>query len=140
MQNKEMKNIIFIRLFENEDLNEKIKEACRLNGVKTAVVLSGIGQIKSVKLGFFKNKGDYSPKEFNKPMEILSISGNVCRQNDEYLLHLHAVLGDENKIAIGGHLIEAKINITGEIVLLNTPIDVNRKLDTKTGLQALFLE
>ena len=131
MQSKEKKNIIFVRLFPGEDVNEQLKEACTLHDVKTAVVLSGIGQLKQVKLGYFKEKGDYTPETFNKPLEILSLSGNICKQNNNYILHLHAVLGDKKKNTIGGHFMEGKISITGEIVLLKTSINVYRKLNSK---------
>lgn len=140
MKSNEMNNIIFIRLFQDEDVNEQIKEACKLHDVKTAVVLSGIGQVKQVQLGYFKEKGDYTPETFNKPLEILSLSGNICKQNNDYLLHLHTVLGDNKKNTVGGHFMKGKISITGEIVLLKTSINIYRKLNNKTGLKALILE
>ena len=139
MQSKENKDIIFVRLFPNEDVNEQLKEACKLHNVKTAVVLSSIGQLKKAKLGYFKEKGDYSPEIFNKPLEILSLTGNICKQENDYILHLHAVLGDEKKNAIGGHFTEGIVSITGEIVLLKTNLDVQRKLNKKTGLKDLYL-
>ena len=108
--------------------------------METAVVLSGIGQIKHTILGYFKEKGDYNPESFNEPLEILSLSGNICKQNNDYILHLHTVLGDDKKKTYGGHLIEGIISITAEIVLLKTPIDLKRRLDNNTGLQALYLE
>jgi predicted DNA-binding protein with PD1-like motif len=140
MQSKLEKNIILIRLFEDEDIINQIKNACRTHNVKTAIVLSGIGQIKQVSIGYFKEKGNYDPKTYNKPLEILSLSGNICKQKNDYFLHLHIVLGDEEKKAFGGHLIEGKISVTGEIILLKTQIDIKRKLDKKTGLKALYLE
>jgi hypothetical protein len=140
MQSKEKKNIIFVRLFPGEDVNEQLKEACRLHDVKTAVVISGIGQLKNAQLGYFKEKGDYAPDNFDKPLEILSVTGNICKQEDDYILHLHAVLGDEKKNVIGGHFIEGKISITGEIVLIKTNLTVQRKLNKETGLKVLYLE
>jgi predicted DNA-binding protein with PD1-like motif len=140
MQSKENKNIIFIRLFPEEDVNEQLKEACRLYDVKTAVVISGIGQLKKVQLGYFKEKGNYTPENFDKPLELLSLTGNICKQENEIIPHLHVILGDEKKNAIGGHFINGKVSITGEIVLLKTNFIVNRKLDKKTGLKNLYLE
>ena len=139
MQSKEKKNIIFVRLFSNEDVNEQLKEACRRHDVKTVVVISGIGQLKKAQLGYFKEKGDYAQENFDKPLEILSLTGNICKQEDDYILHLHAVLGDGKKNAIGGHFIEGTVSVTGEIVLLKTNLDVQRKLDEKTGLKSLYL-
>ena len=140
MQSKEKDNIVFIRLFLDEDLNSKLKEVCQLHSVKSGVVLSGIGQIKNIKLGYFKEKGDYSPEIFDEPYELLSLTGNICEEDDDYILHLHAVIGDEKKNVIGGHFIEGKVEITCEIVLLKVDIDLKRKLDEKTGLKALYLE
>src|SRR4030043_249054 len=124
MQNKEKQDLIFIRLFKNENVNDKIKEACKVHDVKTAVVLSGIGQLKNVKLGYFKKKNDYTPELFNSPYELLTLTGNICHDEDGYQLHLHAVLGDKKKNAVGGHFIEGKVSITCEIILLKSNIDV----------------
>ena len=140
MQTLEKKNIIFLRLFPDENVNEKIKETCKKYNVKTAVVLSGIGQLKKTKLGYFKEKGDYFPEEYEKPLEILSLTGNICKEDDDYLLHLHIVLGNEKKNAIGGHFIEGTIGIIGEIVLLKTDIHIKREYDDETGLKTLVLE
>ena len=140
MQSKETKNIIFMRLFPNEEINEQIKKVCKIYNVKTAVVLSGIGQVKNVKLGYFKKKGDYSPETFEKPLEILSLTGNICKQGNEYIPHLHIVLGDEKKNSLGGHFIEGIISVTAEIVLLKTDVNAKRKIEEETGLQGLFLE
>jgi uncharacterized protein len=140
MQSKEKKNIVFIRLMPKENLIEKIKQACKKHDISSAVVLSGIGQLDKAELGYFKEKGNYSPEIFEKPLEILSISGNICKQEDEYLPHLHIVLGDEKKKALGGHLLNGTVSVTAEIVILKTNIDFKRELDENTGLQNMILE
>lgn len=140
MKSKEKNNLVFIRLFPEEEINEKIIEACKKHNVGTAVVLSGIGQLKKGKLGYFKSKGDYFPDIFEHPLELLSLSGNICRQKKEYILHLHTVLGDEKKKVKGGHLIEGIVSITAEIVLLKSDIDISRKYNDNTGLMNLDLE
>jgi predicted DNA-binding protein with PD1-like motif len=140
MQSKEKNNIIVIRLFPNEEVNDKLKEACKKHEVKTATILSGIGQLKDAKLGYFKNKGNYTPKSFDKPLEILSLTGNICKQDEDCILHIHAVLGDEEKKAIGGHFIEGTISVTAELILLKTDIDFKREMDKKTGLLNLYLK
>jgi len=140
MQSREKDKLVFIRLFPDEDVNEKLKEACKLHDIKNAVVLSGLGQLKEFKLGYFKEKNNYLPELFNRPHELLSLTGNICKQNNDYILHLHAVLGDENKKTIGGHLIEGKVEVTHEIVLLKTDIEVERRFEEETGLKGLFIE
>jgi len=140
MQSKEKDNVVFIRLFPDEDIHEKLKEACRLYDIKTAVVLSGLGQLKKIRLGYFKEKNNYVPEHFNKPHELLSLTGNICQQNEDYVLHLHAVLGDENKKTVGGHLLGGKVEITNEIVILKTDMSLKRRLEKITGLKGMFLE
>jgi len=140
MQSKEKDNTIFIRLFPDEDLHKNLKEVCKIHNVKNAVVISGLGQLKKFKLGFFKEKGKYNIEKFDNPHELLSLTGNICKQNGDYELHLHAVLGNDKKNAIGGHLIEGKVEITNEIILLKTYINITRRVEEKTGLKGLFLE
>ncbi len=140
MQSKQVNDLIFIRLFPDENIYEKLEEVCSKYQVNTAVVISGIGQLKDFKLGYFKEKGNYTPEHFKTPHELLSLEGNICQQNGEYKFHLHAVLGNEKKEVIGGHLIEGLVEVTNEIVLLKKDLAIKRKLEKDTGLEGLFLE
>jgi len=140
MQSKEKNNLVFLKLFTDEDVHEKVIEACKKYKIKTAVVISSIGQLKNCQLGYFKKKNDYTPEQYDTPHELLSLNGNICHQNDDYLLHLHAVIGDQRKQTKGGHFLDGKVGVTAEIILLKTKIDIKRKTDKKTGLKTLFLE
>ena len=140
MQSREKNGIIFIRLFTDEKINNELIEVCKKYNVKNAVIVSAIGQVKEVKLGYFKEKGNYAEEKFQKPLEILSISGNIIKNNDEYILHIHTIVGTEEKKTIGGHLIDATVGVTAEIVLLKTDIKAERRIDKHTGLKSLYLE
>jgi len=140
MQTKENNNLIFIRLFPGEKLNEKLVEVCKKHKVKTAVIISGIGQLKNFELGYFKEKNNYMKEKFDKPHELLSLNGTTCRQKDDYVVHLHATVGDENKKAIGGHLFDGTVEITNEIILMKSDAEIFRRLEEKTGLKGMFLE
>jgi len=140
MISKEKKNIIFLRLFPDEDINKQIKNACKLHKINTAIIVSGIGQLKNVQLGYFKEKGNYSKEIFNKPLEILSLNGNICCEDGNYTIHMHAVLGDEKKNLLGGHFFKGTVSVTAEIVLLKTDIYAKRKDDEETGLKMLYFK
>jgi len=140
MQSKEKDGLVFIRLFPGEDVYQSLKEACRKHRVETAVVLSGVGQLKQFRLGYFKEKGDYTPEEFEKPHELLSLTGSISNQGGDYNFHLHVALGNEEKKVVGGHLIKGEVETTNEIVLLKTDLKVKRKLEESSGLQGMFLE
>ena len=70
MYSKMKKNIIFLRLFPNEDVNLQINNACKLYNVKTAIIISGIGQLKNIKLGYFKEKGNYAEEILKTHLEM----------------------------------------------------------------------
>lgn len=140
MQSKEKNNVILVRLFSDEDIYQCLKEVCRRHDVETAVVLSAIGQMKHFTLGYFKEKGNYTPQDLEQPHELLSIDGIISREQDDYSFHLHAVLGNEEKQAVGGHLLKGMAHLTNEIVLLKTSIKVSRRVDKNSGLSGLFLE
>ena len=140
MQSKKEGNLIFIRLFTDEDLCDELKQVCQQYKVKSVVVLSGIGQMKNFELGYFKEKGDYTPQMFRSVYELLSLSGNISNQEGEYYFHIHAILGDEKKKVVGGHLLRGKVESTSEIVLLMTDLRMSRRIDEITGLNAMFLD
>jgi len=140
MQSKEKDGVVFIRLFPGEDIYQSLEEACRKHRVETAVVLSGVGQLKNFRLGYFKEKGDYAPQEFEKPHELLSLTGSISNREGDYNFHLHVALGNEEKKVIGGHLIKGEVEVTNEIVLLKTDLKVKRKVEESTGLWGMFLE
>ncbi len=140
MQSSEAGNHIFIRLFPDEDIYRELREACEKHHVTTAVIVSGIGQLKQFELGYFKEKGDYVPETFEKPHELLSLTGNVSKQEGEHYFHIHAVLGNEAKKVVGGHLIKGKVEVTNEIVLMKTSVPVHRRHEESTGLNGMFLD
>jgi predicted DNA-binding protein with PD1-like motif len=140
MQSKEKDGLIFVRLFPGEDIYRSLREVCRQHNVETAVVLSGVGQLKRFKLGYFREKGDYTPEELAKPHELLSLNGSISNQQGDYNFHLHVALGNEAKKVVGGHLLEGEVEVTNEIILLKTDLTVTRKLEESTGLKGMFLE
>ena len=140
MQSKEKDDMIFIRLFPGEEIIKNIILCCEKHNVETGIIISGIGQLKNVKIGYFKKKGDYSPEIIKKPTELISLSGNICKKEYDYILHTHITLGDEKKKLIGGHLIKGTVNITAEIVILKSNINISRVYDDETGLENLELK
>ncbi len=124
MQSIEKNNIVFARFFPGEDVNKELIKLCKKHSISSGVFLSGIGQFEKAELGYFKYKGYYLNEFFEKPLEVLSLSGNICKINDEYIFHIHAMLSDEKKNTFGGHFINAIVTVTGEIVILKTDLQL----------------
>jgi Plants and Prokaryotes Conserved (PCC) domain len=49
-------------------------------------------------------------------------------------LHLHAVLGKADGSVVGGHLIEAYVRPTLEVILIQPPSYLRKRKDPETGL------
>jgi predicted DNA-binding protein with PD1-like motif len=97
MQSKYQGNLLFLRLFPGEDLFDKLREACDLYKVKTAVVVSGLGQFQPFTLGYFKGKDEYTQEEFHEPHELVALTGIISRYKEKVDIHLHAALGGKSK-------------------------------------------
>ena len=67
-------------------------------------------------------------------LEIVSIGGNINTMNGETYAHFHISAADEQGNVFGGHLQEAVISGTGELVLTEINGTVDRKFDEETGL------
>lgn len=140
MQAKQRDNLIITCLFPNEEVLPALKTVCKNFDVKTAIVISAVGQLYKVSLGYFKKKGDYLVQLFEEPFELLSLSGIISKNKQaDYDFHLHSVFGGKNKEVIGGHFIGGKVKITAEIVLLKSNLEIERKENQETGLKDLFL-
>jgi predicted DNA-binding protein with PD1-like motif len=128
------------RLFPQEDVYGSLLWLCQKHKAQAVVVVSAVGQLKEVELGFFKQKGDYSPTVLAGFWELLFLSGFAHQQDGQYEFHLHGVFSDANKQTQGGHLLGAKVSVTLEIALLKTSLVFQRKTEEETGLRGMFLE
>ena len=139
MEYKQHENLVFIKLDEGENLIESLKKVCREIKTTTTVILSGVGQLQKVTLGYYKEKNNYTPKKYIEKLELLSLTGTIFHSKDEYLPHLHIILGREDKTTIGGHLLEGIIGVTAEIIILVNPIEITRRYNPDTGLQEMMI-
>ncbi|MGB5840686.1 PPC domain-containing DNA-binding protein [Brucella anthropi] len=81
--------------------------------------MTAIGAFRRATLGFFDlERQDYHRIELDEQCEVLSLLGD-CALGEEGspILHLHVVLGMRNGEAKGGHLIEALVRPTLEVMI-----------------------
>jgi predicted DNA-binding protein with PD1-like motif len=105
-----------------------------------AAAFTAIGAFQRVTLGYFDiERRDYTRVEFDEQVEVLSLTGNVARGPDGVALHAHAVIGRSDASAHGGHLLEATVRPTLEVVLVEPPAHLQRRIDSATGLPLLDL-
>ena len=140
MQAKKEGNLLFVKLEHNEPFFETLKKALEQSGVTSGVIVSGVGMLTNFKLGYYSG-GKYHVDEFNEPMELTSMLGNVAKANDELVLHVHVTLANKEKKVFGGHLIDATVwNVNEILIVVLDEIKLKRKRNEATGLLELYLE
>jgi predicted DNA-binding protein with PD1-like motif len=126
---------VFVRLLENEDLSNAIKEKAKQNGIHAGFFFL-IGTVKKAALGFYK-EGKYKQIKVAGPLEIVSCLGNISvREDGELIAHAHISVADEEGRMFGGHLLPGcPIDATGELVLVDAPeANLKRVLEKKLNL------
>jgi len=101
----------------------------------TACRLTAIGAFERVTLGYFDwERKDYERIEVAEQVEVLSLIGDIALDGATPKLHAHAVLGKRGGSTVGGHLLEAKVRPTLEVLLIESPGYLRRVRDPASGL------
>ena len=106
-----------------------------------AASLTAIGAFERAVLGYF----DWRTKSYKKipvdeQVEALSLIGDVAVAEDGPSLHVHAVLGKADGSVVGGHLIEARVRPTLEVILIQPPSYLKKRKDPATGLALIAID
>ena len=126
-----------VRLNKGEEVITCLKELCEKEDIKLAEI-TWLGASELVEIGVFNVKTkEYNTKTFEGMFEITSLVGNVTRKDKDVYLHIHINFGDEDGIVKGGHLVQARISATSEIIVRKIDGEVGRKLSNEIGLNLL---
>ena len=118
----------------NDKVIDSLLSFARTEHIKAAQ-FTAIGAFSEVTLGFFDFKiKDYKKIEIKEQVEVLTLAGDISLFNNEPKVHAHVVLGKQDGTAHGGHLLQATVHPTLEIILTESPSFLERKLDHETGL------
>ena len=86
-------------------------------------------------LGFFDfEQKHYKHIPIDEQVEVVSLVGDVSLKDGKSKLHPHAVVARRDGTAHGGHLLQAHVRPTLEVVITETPAHLRRKVDEATGL------
>lgn len=125
----------FAIIFDSGDeVVEGLKQFARDNRL-AASHFTAIGAFNQVMLGFFSfEKRDYKRIPIVEQVEVLSLVGDVALKDGQPKIHAHVVLGKSDGTAHGGHLLEARVRPTLEVILIESPKHLHRETDPETGL------
>ena len=101
---------------------------------------TAIGAFSDITFGFFDlDKKDYQKLQINEQVEVLSLIGDIALSKGEPKVHAHVVVGKSDGTAHGGHLLEAHVRPTLEVIVIESPEHLVRKTDDETGLALIDL-
>jgi hypothetical protein len=84
------------------------------------------------------NGKEYVREPVNEPVELLSLQGNFGERDGEIVVHAHVVAGKEGGAAVGGHLMEATVHNTAELLIAELPSVAMERRPEGTGLMGLY--
>ena len=133
----------FALVFESGDeVVSELTDFAGGNGLDAAS-FTAIGAFGTATLGFFDlEKKEYERIPVHEQVEVLSLLGDIAWKEDdeEPQVHAHAVLGTSDSSTRGGHLLEARVRPTLEVVLVESPEHLRRRWDEEVGLALISID
>jgi predicted DNA-binding protein with PD1-like motif len=130
----------FALVFETGDsVVEGLQRFGREQQVRAAQ-FTAIGAFSRVTVGYFEwERKEYQRIRFDEQVEVLVLAGNFGMNGGESALHAHVVLGRADGSACGGHLLDATVRPTLEVIVIETPQHLQRRVDQMTGLALITM-
>jgi uncharacterized protein len=138
-----------IKIAPGESLQRRLVEFAQAAGVKHAVLVSAVGSVQDVKFRGIKSGAKLpitAPRihvhEVQGPLELLGLTGNIFPdEKGEIDCHLHVLAGKSSGEVLGGHLFEARVFATCEIVLTEIHAEgLERHLSKTGGIPTVFID
>ena len=131
------KRVHVFRVKPNQELVSEITDYCVRYGITSGVVIGIIGSVESARLSFLKAlPGKYESVEYKGPLEIVGAQGSVALKGSNLITHVHVQLSSHDECR-GGHLAEATVFSTAEVVIGELDYQLVRYADGYTGLNEL---
>jgi predicted DNA-binding protein with PD1-like motif len=100
-----------------------------------AARVQGIGGFSDVTLAYFdRSTMQYQHIPLNDQVEVLSLLGDIALEDGLPKPHLHAVVGMRDGTTRGGHVMQAHVWPTLELLVIASPAPMYRQHDRETGL------
>lgn len=83
---------------------------------------------------------DYRRIAIDEQVEVVSRWGDVAPEQGTPSLHPHVTVAKRDGSAWGGHLLEAHVRPTLEVILTEAPGELSRRFAAETGLALIRIE
>lgn len=117
-----------------EEILTQLKAMALAENIQLASVRA-LGAVGDFTVGVFKTgEKKYYANHFTGDFEIVSLTGTISTMKGEYYAHLHMSAGNEHGQVFGGHLNEAFVSATCEMVVNIIDGVVDRAFNAEIGL------
>jgi uncharacterized protein len=107
----------------------------------TAARFTAIGAFRSAVLGYFNwERKEYDRIPVDEQVEVLSLIGDVALSDGKPKIHAHAVLGRHDGSTRGGHLLEAQVRPTLEVIVIESPAWLKRTMDPESRIPLIDID
>ena len=131
------KNTYVFSLKRGEELIEGIKEFCKEYRIEAAF-FQAIGAVNEVELAWYDlGAKQYVATLFQENLEIVSLTGNVSKMDNNVVIHIHGVFSNKAMETKGGHVNKAMVSGACEITLWRFKGTINRVVNEDTGLNLM---
>lgn len=95
-----------------------------------------IGALSHAKLGWFnwETKKYEVAEELDEQVELLSLIGDIALKDGKPQVHAHLTVARRDGTAHGGHLLEAHVRPTCELILTESAAHLQKRFDPESGL------
>ncbi len=138
-----------IRVLPGTKLVDELLQFARMVNLHHGAIVSAVGSVRDVEFSDIQAGARLPITEprmpvhrVEGPLDLLGLEGNLVPDEDGRVnAHLHIFAAKSSGEAIGGHLLEAEVFATCEIILGEYIVEgVERQHSTRGGVDTLFFE
>jgi uncharacterized protein len=138
-----------IRVLPGTKLVDELLQFARMVNLHHGAIVSAVGSVRNVEFSDIQAGARLPITEprmpvhrVEGPLDLLGLEGNLVPDEDGRVNpHLHIFAAKSSGEAIGGHLLEAEVFATCEIILGEYIVEgVERQHSTRGGIDTLFFE
>jgi predicted DNA-binding protein with PD1-like motif len=101
----------------------------------TSAHFTAIGAVNGVTLGWFDpQRKMYKKIPIEGQREVIGMSGDIALYQGKPVVHSHMVVGNADGTMQGGHLLDAHVSPTLEVMVTVDPIAMQKRFDPETDL------
>ena len=131
----------FVLIFETGDAVKGLLDRFVAEHQIGAARFTAIGGLSAATLGYF----DWDTKQaveipIAEQVEVLSLIGDVALRDGTPTAHAHMVVGRRDGSTRGGHLMEAHVRPTLELILIESPAHLRKRIDPESGIAVIALD